>query len=520
MIDTANIPKSPGCYLFKDMNGTILYVGKAKNLFKRVNSYFQKKDHIKRTTILVSKIDLIDFIVTDTEREALILENNLIKKYNPRYNIDLKDSKRYAYLKLTAERFPRLVLARHIIKEKGSDRAKYFGPFVSGAVRDEIKKLLIKIFKIRTCRKFPKRECLRYHIEQCTAPCTGRITEEEYMQDVNSVAMILNGKTEQLSKELKKRMKDASNSAEYELALNIKNQLVAIKWLKEKQKVQRQKKYNEDIINFRIKDNKVYLLLFNIKKGILENKQSFIFDDTEGFFEEFLLQYYINKSKNNRPKELIIPTDISQTLKELIGVKVTVPKIGEKLKLLKLANKNIELSFFANIAALDDLQDKLKLPNSPNTIECFDISHISGSSTVGSMVQFKNGIPFKNNYRRFKIKTVEGVDDFKAIAEVVRRRYSRLQKEEQEMPDLIIIDGGKGQLSAAVAELQLLGLRLPIISIAKKHEEIFVPGLRIPLNIDKKSKALNLIRMTRDEAHRFAINYNRLLRTKSTLEKK
>lgn len=517
-IKNRNIPANPGCYLFKNSSNRIIYVGKAKNLRKRVKSYFQKNELDPKTEAMVHKIDSVDFIVTDNELEALILENNLIKKHSPRYNIDLKDAKRYAYIKLTDEDFPRVLIARR--KEGGG---RYFGPFVSAAARDYILSALRKSFQIRTCKRMANKSCLRHQIALCQAPCTGNISIAEYSERIRSVELILKGKTNEFIKSKTREMKVASDKLDFERALVLRNQIEAIERLKEKQLMELQKKYDEDIINYVIKDGRVYLILFNIYKGILENKQEFEFEMTANFLDDFIVQYY---SENAVPAELILPQEIDDalisflTLKRNGTVNVKVPKVGEKKQLLDLVLKNIELSFFSEVEALEALKNELNLPELPIVIESFDISHLSGTSTVGSMIQFKNAKPAKSNYRRFKIKTVDGIDDVGAIAEVVRRRYMRLVKEESELPDLIVIDGGTGQLNSAIAELRKLGLWIPIISIAKKFEAVYVPGLTFPMRLDRRSKALKLIQQVRDEAHRFAISYNRFLRKKSSLRKK
>jgi excinuclease ABC subunit C len=334
--------------------------------------------------------------------------------------------------------------------------------------------------------------------------------------------MILKGKTEEILKKLEEDMKSLSNSQDFEKAIKIREQINSIKYLREKQNMERQKEYNEDIINYVIKENKVYLMIFNIYKGILENKKDFEFSYNPNFFEEFLVQYY---SENSIPKELILPEAIDESIikfLEKIGGKkivVIVPQKGEKKELLDLVLKNIKIHFFGDIERLKDLQNRLNLEEIPEVIECFDISHLSGTSSVGSMVQFRNAKPDKSNYRRFKIKTVDGIDDFKAVAEVVRRRYYRLVLEKSQLPNLIVIDGGIGQLNYAMKSLKELGIKVPIISIAKREEEIYVPNKAKPIKLDKKNKGLLLLIAIRDEAHRFAIKYNRLLRGKSMLEK-
>jgi excinuclease ABC subunit C len=515
MIDLMNIPNNPGCYLFKDKNNKIIYIGKAKNLKKRVKSYFQKTDLDPKTELLVENINSLDFIATDNEVEAIILESNLIKKHIPKYNINLKDSKRFAYIQLTADDYPRILVAR-----KPLGKGKFFGPFVSAAARDDIVWLLKKNFQLRTCKRMPKRACLRYHIDLCLAPCIKEVTKKEYQDVIRKVKMILNGKTGDLAKTLKSEMKNASQTEDYEAALRLRNQISAISWLSEKQNMQRIKRYNEDILNYVVKNDKVYLILFNVYKGILENKQEYEFDYNKNFLEEFIVQYY---SENNVPRELILPKKIEDSLVEFLRTKregavgFTIPKKGDKKRLLDLVKVNVELTFFGDFEKLEDLQKKLKLQDSPSVIECFDVSHLSGTSTVASMVQFKNAKPDKSNYRRFKIRSVEGVDDFAAIGEVVRRRYKRLKKEKQNMPDLVIIDGGLGQLNSALKEIEKLELKIPVISIAKKMEEIYTPGLSFPISLDKKSKAQKLIQEIRDEAHRFAISYQKVLRKKDMI---
>jgi len=341
------------------------------------------------------------------------------------------------------------------------------------------------------------------------------------LKKIQNVKLILNGHNDKLIKKLNLEMKSFSEKNDFENALRIRNQLNAIKHLSERQKMEREKKYNEDIINYEIKDNKVYLMLFNIYKGTLSNKTAFVFDYTSEFFEEFIVQYY---SENSVPKELIVPNKLFETIVTFLNnkkgsrVKINKPEKGEKKQLLDLVLKNIDITFFSDIDKMKILKNKLVLQESPNVIECFDISHLSGSSTVGSMVQFKAGKPDKNNYRRFRVRTVDGIDDTAAIAEIVRRRYYRLKVEDSALPDLIIIDGGRGQLNYAIQELSKLDLKIPIISIAKQFEEIYIPGRMQPLRLQKKDKALRFIQEIRDEAHRFAIKYNRLLRKKEMLK--
>jgi excinuclease ABC subunit C len=510
MVDLNILPGEPGCYIFKNSKGRIIYIGKAKNIKKRVSSYFQKKGLGPKTKALVGNINSVDFVVTETDVEAYLLENTLIKKHRPKYNIDLKDSRRYAYILLTNESFPRLLVAREKKKE-----GQYFGPFVSGQERDYILNFLKRTFKLRTCKRFSKRPCLRSHIGRCLSPCIGEDKKIEYQKNISKVKKILKGQTKEALKELKAEMKEMSDRQDYEKAIALRNQISAIERLNERQIVERERKYDEDILNYLVKGGRVHLLAFKIYKGTLTNKEEFSFEHSEGFLEEFLSRYY---SENEIPKEIIVPDSVDPALEAYLSKlskrnpKIIVPKKGEKKALLELVKKNAEISFFGNMQKAEALEEKLCLPQTPRVIECFDISHLSGTSAVGSMVQFRDGLPDKGNYRRFKIRSVEGIDDFRAIGEVVRRRYSRLLKEGGGMPNLIIVDGGAGQLSFALEELRKLGLDIPAISIAKKFEEIYLPGRSAALKLSGKETALKFIQEIRDEAHRFAIKYQRSLR--------
>ncbi|UCB59388.1 MAG: excinuclease ABC subunit C [Thermoplasmatales archaeon] len=515
MFNIKSFPNDPGCYLFKDIKGNVIYIGKAKNLKKRVKNYSQKKNLDSKTQKMLDYTKSVDFIITDNEVESLVLENTLIKKYQPRYNIRLKDAKSHSYILITKDEYPRIIIDRW-----KTGMGSFYGPFLSAHERDYVLHFIRRTFKIRTCNKMPKRACLRHHINLCDAPCIGLITKQEYNNNIGKSKMILTGKSLELLKRLKQDMKKFSDKSDFENALKIREEIKAIKHLSEHQKMEREKKYNEDIINYEIKDDKVYLMLFNIYKGILTNKMDFVFDYNDDFFEEFIVQYY---SENPVPKELIIPHEISESindfLKSIRGSKVRIvkPEKGDKKQLLALVLKNIEITFFANIDKVEILKNRLHLQDNPIVIECFDISHLSGTSTAGSMVQYRNGKPDKVNYRRFRIRTVEEVDDTAAIAEVVRRRYTRLVKEDAEFPDLIIIDGGRGQLNYSMSELEKLNIKIPIISIAKKFEEIYMPGKMMPIRLSKKDKALHFIQEIRNEAHRFAIKYNRLLRKKELI---
>jgi excinuclease ABC subunit C len=513
MISLDSLPHLPGCYLFLDNTGVVLYVGKARDLKKRVSNYFQKLDHGPKTGALIQATKGLDFIVTNTEVEALLLENTLIKKHKPRYNIKLKDSSRYACIQLTEEKFPRIRISR-----KASGQGSFYGPFVSAKERTMVYQIVRKTFGLRTCKRLPKRACLRYHLGHCTGPCIGKIKESDYIARVDRAKSVLGGKTVELIESMRIDMRKLSLQQEFERAIELRDEINALEGLRERQRVECNRKYDQDILSYVVIEENVYLMLFKVYKGILEGKEDFVFAKVENFLEEFLVQYY---SENEPPEELIVAEALDEPLLNFLAqikgkrVQVTIPKQGEKKELLELAEKNVEIGFFGDLKKIEALQEVLKLPNLPNVIECFDISHLAGTATVGSMVQFRGGRPDKSNYRRFKIRSVEGIDDFASIAEVVRRRYARLTMEGQELPNLIIIDGGQGQLSAALLQLRELRVRVPVISIAKGEEEIYLPEQQLPLAIKRDSKASLFIQEIRDEAHRFAIAYNRLLRKKA-----
>ena len=516
MIDLSKLPLDPGCYLFKNSDGEIIYIGKAKSLRKRVSQYFADREKDPKTEKLVEKIADVEFFVTSSEAEALILENNLIKRHKPKYNIDLKDSKRFASIVLTDEKFPRLVVTRN-----RTIRGKYYGPFVSAEARDNALKVLRKTFQIRTCGKLPKRECLKSHIGTCSAPCTGKISQEEYNLNLRQAEKYLAGKGDELIGSLKNEMKVASEKMNFEKAAVLRDRISALEALHERQAMEREKRYDEDVINYIVSGGKVFLIVFNAINGMLASKQEFSFEFKEDFLEEFIIQYY---SENQIPREIIFPDALSgeslaaltEYLEKIRGerVEITVPQRGEKLNLLDLVKRNIEASLLSSEKEASALREALHLEKNPHTIECFDISNIQGTNSVGSMVRFKDGEPDKSEYRRFRIKTVEGADDFASIAEVVSRRYSRLNAEGKEMPDLVVIDGGLGQLQAAVSALRNAGAKIPVISLAKRFEEIYRPGKSEPICLDRKNPSLKLLMRIRDEAHRFAVKYHRLLRSK------
>ncbi|MDD2478056.1 MAG: excinuclease ABC subunit UvrC [Candidatus ainarchaeum sp.] len=511
------IPSKPGCYIFKDKKENIIYIGKAKDLKKRVGSYFLSKDNTIKNQRLIENIESVDYIITKNEIEALILENTLIKKNKPKYNVELKNNERYAYIKITSEKIPRVIVSR----DRKDKNGIYYGPFVSAQKRDYIIKTLNKVFKLRTCKTLRKKPCLRFYMNQCNGVCFGNEPVSEYLKRIEEVKLILSGKTQEIISNLEKKMKVFSKEQNFESALILRDRITSIKYLDTKQMMERNKKNNEDIINFSFKDKQAYFLLFNINKGNLINKQEFALD-REQFktLDDFLINYYSN---TKLPKELIVPKSLKpNTIKYLNKLSkqkliINVPKKGDKKKLLDLISENIRYLFFNKLDVVENLKTKLNLKKTPLVIECFDVSHLSGTNIVASMVQFKNGKPNKKEYRRYKIKDVLENNDYESIKEVVFRRYKRLLLENKSLPDLIVIDGGKGQLSSAISSLKKLNIDVnnqDIISIAKKEEEIFNANNLIPIKLNKKDSPLHLLQFIRDESHRFAITYQKKLRLK------
>lgn len=512
---------SPGCYMFKNSRGKVIYIGKAKNIRKRIASYFKPDVIDAKTKDLVKQISDVEFIVTDNEVEALLLEAGLIRQHKPKYNIELKDGVRYAYIKVVDQDFfPRLEVTRSI---KPTD--KVFGPYVSAADRNNAMRLANHLFKLRITRKKPRKVGEVYHYRSSVVPFVQKMTEKEYGENFAKALLLLKGDTKELIKELEKEMKSFSKQQKYELAKLRRDQISALENMKIRQKVQLQKRYNQDVINFLSLPNKIVIQLFNINKGIISGRKEFKLTklpgkNTNEQIAEFVQQYYYS---NDIPQEIILPvklTDqqvIEKYLSKLADAKIviTVPQKGDKQKLLELVKKNIKVNLTAGDASLLELQNKLNLPKLPRVIECFDISNLGDTGVVGSMVQFRDGKPDRNNYRKFKIKTFKGQSDFEAMKEVVYRRYYRVTKEKSELPNLIMVDGGKPQLSAARQSLKELGLQgVPLIALAKKEEEIFTPFSKYSIKLSKKTESLKFLQRIRDEAHRFAISYQRLTRQK------
>ena len=530
------LPTNPGVYLMKNEQAKIIYVGKAINLKNRVKSYFQSsKNHSPKVKSMVEKICDFEYIITANEIEALILECNLIKKYRPKYNISLRDDKTYPYIKVTLnEDYPTVSITRKILK----DGAKYFGPYTSAGAVHEVLNLLKKLFQIRSCRQMnTKRPCLEFHIKRCLAPCTGRVAKSEYREMIKSLCLFLEGRNEVVLKELTNRMQIAAENFQFELAAKLRDQVLAIEKISAKQNIIIGSS-DQDIIGLARKADEACIQIFFIRSGKMIGRDHFLLNGTEDETDSALLNAFLEQYYNKAtfiPKEILLPVEIeneeilSAWLSQKKNGKVSfgLPQRGVKKEMVLMANDNavvvLEEQMIKNSAGLEqtvgamkDLGRYLRMEKELKRIECFDISHIQGSETVASMVVFSNGAPDKQEYRRYKLKSVEGKpDDFKSMQEVVGRRY---RQSDGIMPDLIIIDGGKGQLNSALEIIRALGhYQIPVVGLAKQFEYVFLEGQSEPVILPPNSKALYLIQRIRDEAHRFAITYHRKLRHKRNL---
>jgi excinuclease ABC subunit C len=532
----AAFPDSPGVYFMKNAKGRIIYVGKAKNLAARVRSYTQKSGALDpKTASLMRAAETIEYIATDTEVEALVLECTLIKEHRPRYNIRLKDDKRYPYLKLTTqERFPRLVLTRRVER----DGAEYFGPFTdTNAVRRTLRTIRT-IFPLRDCReerpgRIPGRECLNFHIGRCKAPCTGRIDEAAYREIVEEVRLFLKGKARRLGESIRERMWRLARAKRYEEAAAARDQAAAYDTILERQRAVRPGGADEDFVGLAREGNLSCGAVIKVRDGAIYGRESFFVPaaaaETDGaVFEAFFELYY--HGATDVPPRIHVPAVLTEEalVSRWLGakrggaVRISVPRKGEKRALLRLAVKNAELqlasetrSKTALAPALRELKAALALASTPVRIEAYDISNIQGADAVGSMAAFEGGAPARSRYRHFRIRGVEGADDFAMIREVLERRLSHLKEGKDRRPDLILIDGGKGQVSAARGAMEHLGVAgIPIVGLAKRNEEIYVEGASEPLVLPRSSAALRLLQRARDEAHRFAVEYHRKLRSR------
>ena len=518
-ISKFSIPANPGIYMMKDDNDNILYIGKAKNLRNRVKSYFLKNQNYK-TQKLVQKVDDIDFVLTDNEREAFLLESNMIKRYRPFFNIELKDQQRYTYLRITDEKYPRLLVARRTRTRKFLGAGKVFGPFTAGSSKLLTIGSLRKTFKIRICKRLPKKACLEYHLGNCEAPCEFSDAQKKYSRHVANLESILKGKQkmQDFSKKLKKEMMQASNAQKFERAIEIRDTLHRLGSLHTKQKMEHVKSSDEEYFGIKIKNQNAFVMTFRQTQGVIRDSNRFSFDLVgDNTFSNFLYQYYtthiiprfILVSDIPEKKELL-----ESMLSEKAGfqVRIALPKRGRGKDMINLIMKNINLIQSKDAEpGLIEMQERLGLPDIPKIIECFDISNLGTQFAVGSMSRFVDGRPDKSGYRKFKIRTVSGRDDYAMISEVIQRRYLRLS-EDGEMPNLILIDGGKGQLNAALRSLQSVSVKVPCVSLAKENEEVFVPKRKNPIIIPKSSSSLKILQHARDEAHRFGVSYNRALR--------
>lgn len=535
--DLAVLPELPGVYLMHDKTGKVIYVGKAVVLKNRVRSYFRNlASHTPKVKAMVEKVEYFETIITSSEVEALILECNLIKKYRPRYNISLKDDKTYPYLKVTMqEDFPRLYVTRRQMR----DGAKYYGPYADASAMHATVKLLRTMFPLRTCRTMnPDRPCLNYHIKRCLAPCAGLCSKAEYANMIKSVCMVLDGRTTELQKDLKQRMEDAAENYAFEEAARLRDQLNAVRKLDEEQKAVTSSGGDMDILGFAQDMTGFCVQIFFVRKGKLIGRDNFFLHE-QGESEEELLTAFIKQYYNDAtfiPKEIVVPELPDAEEKVLIELWLTekserktefvLPQRGVKKDLLNLANDNAKkllderlrtgsLALKNDVEAAEELQLALGMDVPLERMDCFDISHTQGTETVASMVVFRNGSISKKDYRKYKIQSAEGKpDDFKSMQEVVYRRY----KDYEDIPTLVVIDGGKGQLSSALEVIRGLGLNdLAVVGLAKREEEIFIPGQSESILLDRDSAALHLIQRIRDEAHRFAITFHRKLRTKRNL---
>lgn len=529
----ALLPNSPGCYLHKDKHGTIIYVGKAKNLKNRVRSYF-RGSHDTKTEMLVSEIVDFEFIVTESNIEALLLEINLIQENKPKYNIRLKDDSSYPFIKITHERYPRLLIARQVKKDKGH----YFGPYPNAGAANEIKKLLDRIFPFKKCTNPPEKVCFYYHLGQCSAHTVCHTNKAYYDQMIEDVKNFLNGHDDKIVNQLKEKMQAMAEEMEYERAAEYRDLISAIGLLRTKQRVMAQDMMDRDIFGYYVDKGWMCVQVFFVRQGKLIQRAVNLFpyyNEPEEDFLTYLGQFY-HDSKNLIPKEIFIPETIDEELvKALVNSKVIKPKKGEKKQLVNLATKNARVSLQQKFDLLEkDIQKtqgavenlgELMGIATPVRIEAFDNSNIMGTSPVSAMVVFENGKPNKKEYRKYKIKTVTGPDDYASMREVIRRRYSRVKREELTPPDLIIIDGGQGQVNVAKDVIEKeLGLSIPVAGLQKNdrhqtQELLFGDPLQV-VNLPRNSQEFFLLHRIQDEVHRFAITFHRQLRSKNSFSSK
>jgi len=537
----------PGVYLYKDKKGEIIYIGKAKVLRHRVRSYFQDSQRLDaKTRHLVVRIHDLETILTDTEVEALILEANLIKEHKPRYNIDLKDDKSFPYIRVTNEPFPRIFPTRKIVQ----DGSRYFGPYTNVRRMKALLTTIKKIFPVRSCnlplhdknitaKKF--KVCLNYHIHRCNGPCEALVSHKEYNETIDFIVQFIKGYTRDIERDIRERMQQLADNLEFEKAARLRDQLRSVEMFSQKQKVLDNSFGDRDLIATALNDEDACCVLFRVRQGKIVSKDHFFLSNVKGenltsVTKQFVEQYYLKVEEI--PPEIIVPCRFGEdhdTLEAWFSekshskVKIINPIRGEKARLLEMCARNaahqLEELVLKKMQAKDylagsvkALKTALQLEKAPRRIEGFDISNIQGTDPVASMVCFVNGRPVKSEYRRFKIRVKQTPDDFAMMKEAVKRRYSRLLREKKSLPDLILIDGGKGQLNAALSALGSLGIEeQPIVALAKRLDEVFKPGVAEAQNIPRNSAGLKLLQRVRDESHRFAVSYHRTLRRKRTL---
>jgi excinuclease ABC subunit C len=531
------LPDLPGVYQYFDKNDKIIYVGKAKNLKKRVSSYFTKSNLDRKTKVLVKQINDVKYIVVNSELEALLLENSLIKEHQPRYNVLLKDDKTYPWICIKNEPFPRVFYTRRIVK----DGSQYFGPYPSVKMMQTILEIICELYPLRTCnlnlspsnieqKKY--KVCLEYHIGNCKAPCVGLQNEEEYNEYIENIKHLLKGHVYVLKQELKKKMLEFAESLAFEKAQELKEKIDNLNRYESKFTVVSPTINNLDVASIIRKDNVAYVNVLRVMNGAVVQGHTVELKPKLNESDEELLLYGLIDLRNkfgSDSKEIVVPFKVKTKLEQL---KFTVPKRGDKKHLLELSVRNAKALIAEkkkqallknpktkSQRVLEQLQKDLRMPDLPVHIECFDNSNFQGSNAVAACVVFKNAKPSKKDYRHFNIKTVEGPNDFASMEEIVFRRYNRMLEEKQKLPQLIIIDGGKGQLSSALKSIERLGLRgkITVVGIAKKLEEIYFPDDSVPLYLDKRSESLKLIQYLRNEAHRFGITHHRNKRSKNLI---
>jgi len=535
-IQLQTLPHQPGVYQYFDNDGKILYVGKAKDLKKRVSSYFTKHHDYGKTKVLVKRIATIKHIVVATETDALLLENNLIKKYQPRYNVMLKDDKSYPWICVKNERFPRVFSTRRVIK----DGSEYFGPYISMKTVHTLLDLIKGLFQLRTCNYDLSKEkveagkykvCLEYHLGNCLGPCEGLQMEEEYHNNIKSIREILKGNFKDSLSQFKKQMKRYAEVMHFEDAQKIKEKIDILENYQAKSTIVNPKISNVDVFSIVSDESYGYVNFLQISYGSIIRSHTLEIKKKLDETDQELLELAITEIRqrfHSKSKEIFVPFELELGAE----IKVTIPQLGDKKRILELSERNAKyyrMERFKQVKITDpdrhvdrimaQMKADLRLNEEPRHIECFDNSNIQGTNPVAACVVFKDGKPSKKDYRHFNIKTVEGPDDFASMEEVVYRRYKRLLEENQSLPQLIIIDGGKGQLSSALKSIEVLNLRgkIAIIGIAKRLEELFYPDDPIPLYLDKKSETLKVIQQLRNEAHRFGIEHHRNIRSKDAL---